>query len=393
MRAPSVFRGLPRAYWVLWLGALVDRLGGFGYVFLALYLTGPRHLAVDEAAAIVSLGGLGGLGGALAGGILADFLGRKATLVLSMTTSAVAMGAIGVLRDPLPIAVLWLLAGFAGGASRPATSALVADLVAPDDRLRSFSLLHWAVNIGYSVAPVIGGVVAGASFTALFIADAATTLLSVALIAAKVPDAPAPAQTEPLWRGLTRVFRDPPYLAFLAFVFVLAVIYSQADCTLAIDMVANGLAPATFGLIIALNGALITFLSPAVAGVLARADPVRVLAAAMALTAIGFGMYALSAAAGWYAAGVVVWTLGEIASNPSSGAVVAGMAPPEQRGRYSGAYAMAWSLARFAGPTAGGLVLARLGARTLWLGCLVVGMVGAAAFLALGRGLRRRMVK
>ena len=42
-------RGLPRTYWILWTGALINRLGGFVMPLLALYLTGERGLSVEQA--------------------------------------------------------------------------------------------------------------------------------------------------------------------------------------------------------------------------------------------------------------------------------------------------------------------------------------------------------
>ncbi len=58
---PSRFRlqlenltsGLPRTYWLLWLGTLVNRLGGFVIPFLTLYLTSQRGIAVSQAALMV----------------------------------------------------------------------------------------------------------------------------------------------------------------------------------------------------------------------------------------------------------------------------------------------------------------------------------------------------
>ena len=35
---------LPPAYWLLWLGTLINRLGGFVIPFLTLYLTGQRDI-------------------------------------------------------------------------------------------------------------------------------------------------------------------------------------------------------------------------------------------------------------------------------------------------------------------------------------------------------------
>jgi len=73
--------------------------------------------------------------------------------------------------------------------------------------------------------------------------------------------------------------------------------------------------------------------------------------------------------------------------------MVASLAPPEQRGRYAGGYSMAYSLARFVGPWLGGLVLGRLGSGMLWLGCLIVGLVAAAGYLAAAPVLRRRIAE
>jgi MFS family permease len=392
MVLPSVFRDLPRTFWVLWIGIIIDRIGGFAFAFLTLYLTTERHLSVDEATAIVSLAGLGGLGGALAGGILADHLGRKATIVIGMALSGVVMAALGFVRSPLPIGVLWLLYGFTGGAVRPASSALVADIVPAADRMRAFSLLHWGVNIGFAVAPVLGGILARRTYTALFLVDGATTLATVGLIAAFVPSTAPPPPTEPPWRGLTRVFRDARYLGYLAVAFAIMAVFQQAQSLLPVVMVQQGLSTETFGVVLAVNGVLIAFVSPIVAGRLGRHHPTLVYAWAAGFVGVGFGMNALAATGPAYAAAVVVWTLGEILSTPAGGAIVAELAPASQRGRYNGAASMAASLAQFAGPPAGGLILSRLGPTWLWLGCLGVGLACAAAMLGMTRSWGRRRV-
>src|SRR4029453_8830315 len=59
------FRGLPRAFWVLFAGTLVNRVGGFVLVFLAIYLTEVRGLTLTQAGAMLSIYGLGAIAGAL----------------------------------------------------------------------------------------------------------------------------------------------------------------------------------------------------------------------------------------------------------------------------------------------------------------------------------------
>ncbi len=55
-----------------------------------------------------------------------------------------------------------------------------------------------------------------------------------------------------------------------------------------------------------------------------------------------------------YATGVVLWTLGEVSGFPVAAAIVADLAPPELRGRYQGAFSMAWGVAFTVAPVLGG---------------------------------------
>ena len=42
--AQQALGGLPRPFWVLWTGTLINRLGFFVEPFMALYLSSARHL-------------------------------------------------------------------------------------------------------------------------------------------------------------------------------------------------------------------------------------------------------------------------------------------------------------------------------------------------------------
>ncbi|HYG67771.1 MAG TPA: MFS transporter, partial [Anaeromyxobacteraceae bacterium] len=89
--------GFPAAFWWLWAGALVNALGQFVFPFLALYLV-SRGFSVAEAGGIVAGMGLGSIFAAPLGGILADRIGRRATLVGSLVLGAMTTGFIAVVR-------------------------------------------------------------------------------------------------------------------------------------------------------------------------------------------------------------------------------------------------------------------------------------------------------
>src|SRR5512147_2175742 len=124
-RAAILTADLPPTYWFLWLGILINRLGSFVIPFLTLYLTGQRGVSVSQAALTVSLFGAGSFAAQLVGGELADRLGRRPVLVMSLFISPVAMIALGFARSLPLIAFCTLFLGFFTDLFRPALSAAI----------------------------------------------------------------------------------------------------------------------------------------------------------------------------------------------------------------------------------------------------------------------------
>jgi MFS family permease len=156
---------------------------------------------------------------------------------------------------------------------------------------------------------------------------------------------------------------------------------------LPIEVTRHGLSPGQFGPLIAINGILIVLFQPVVAHYTARFRHAHVLAVAAVVLGIGFGATAFVGTWGGFAVSIAVWTLAEMAWMPLGPLIVARMAPDDLRGSYQGAYGLAWALAATIGPAAGGYVLDRFGSETLWLGCLVIGIVAAAGFLRMGEAI------
>src|ERR1700761_9239045 len=82
---------LPGSFWYLWAGLLINKLGGFGIIFLSLYLVKDRGLDSSGAGLVVGLYGVGGCAGVLTGGVLADRWGRRRTLIVSHLGTTLAL--------------------------------------------------------------------------------------------------------------------------------------------------------------------------------------------------------------------------------------------------------------------------------------------------------------
>src|SRR5262245_38404319 len=76
--------GLPRTFWLLCAGMFVNRCGSFVLPFLSIYLTRSRGVSVATAGVVASLYGAGAMLASVAGGTLADHLGRRATMMASL---------------------------------------------------------------------------------------------------------------------------------------------------------------------------------------------------------------------------------------------------------------------------------------------------------------------
>lgn len=388
--------GFPRAYWFLWTGTFVNRLGTFVLPYLALYLTQVRGLTITQAGLVAAIYGVGASIAAPVGGALADHVGRRFTMVMALGLGGLGMIALGFVSRVELIAPATFAVALVSEMYRPGVQAAIADLIPHHDRVRAFSLLYWIINLGFAVGIAIGGMLSTVSFQLLFVGDGLTSLLFALLVWRGVPEtrpahvhaAAAAGGARAAVAGFFAPYRDVPYVLFLLLGLAAMVVFMQHTTTFPIDMAAHGITRSTFGMVLALNGAAIVLVQPFMGPVIARWDRSRTLALGATLVGLGFGINAFARHAPLYAVGVLVWTLGEIALLPVANAMVADLAPVALRGRYQGAYGLSFSLAVAIAPVVGSWVLQHLGGTALWLGCLAVAVLVALGHLALAPALR-----
>lgn len=377
---------------MLWSGTLVNRLGTFVEPFLILYLTRQRGMSVAGAGGVLTVFGVGGLFSQPVGGMLADRHGRRATLTGAMLAASAAMLLLGAARTTLLITLAAFLVGLTVDLYRPASQALVADIVPSADRTRAYGLLFWAVNLGWAAATTLAGYLAERGYLLLFLGDAATSLVFGLVIWRGVARVSTPDGTGAAHRGgFGRVWRDRTFVALVALQLGYAVVFFQLFITLPLAVRSAGLSPADYGLVAAVNGLVIVVVQPLVVSRLGRFPRSATLAGAQLLVGVGFALTGLAATLPQFAAVVAVWTLGEIGVTAVSSSLVADLAGPRLRGRYFGLYGMAYGVAAVLAPALGAGIYAGLGPSVLWWGCAVVGVGLATGQLLLAPAVGRRL--
>ncbi|MFJ6195897.1 MFS transporter [Micromonospora sp. NPDC092111] len=390
--------GLPATFWYLWAGLLINRAGAFAMLFLSLYLTDARGASPALAGTVVGAYGAGGAVGVLLGGVLADRWGRRATLLAAHVGAAGLMVALAFSRHLAVIAVLAALVGVVHSMPSPAFVAAIVDVVPAHRRSRAFNLQFWAFNLGMAVASLLAGLLAEASFVALFLVDAAATLTTTLVIAAKVPETltrpplsaalrPDPVRRRP---GLHTALTDRTFLVFVGLTFVLAVLTMQTSTIMPLAMRADGLGPSAYGLVVALGGALIVLGQLFVPRLIDRHRRDRVLALSTGLLALGFGALAVADRLPVYLTAAVVWTVGSMLAAPPNAQINADLAPPDLRARYQSVFYLTFPAASFVAPTLGGVSLQYLGAGH-WLVVGGLGLLAAGGHLLAGPPRERRV--
>ncbi|MER5987231.1 MFS transporter [Streptomyces sp. NPDC001787] len=393
--AHETVSGLPREFWWLWTSTLVNRLGAFVATFMALYLTMDRGYSASYAGLVAALHGLGGVVSSLGAGVMTDRLGRRPTMLIAQTSTAVSVAVLGFMEHPFAIAAVAFVVGMASNASRPAVQAMMADIVRPEDRVRAFSLNYWAINLGFAVSSAGAGFIAEYSYLAGFIGEAAMTLFCAVVVFLKVPESrpeqvPAADGAKPGKDDGVRigtVLRDGRFMGVVGLSFLVSLIFQQGYVGLPVAMGADGLSSSDFGTAIAVNGVLIVVLQIPVTRFIEHRDPRRLLIISALLAGYGFGLTAFAGSVGVYAVTVCVWTLAEIVNAPIQTGLIVQLSPAQGRGRYQGMYTMSWAVAALIAPLMSGVVIDHYGAAWLWGTCAVLGTVAAFGYWLLMRNL------
>lgn len=387
--------GLPATFWYLWVGTLINRAGGFVVIYLTIYLTTVQGFSPSQSGLVLGLWAAGGAVGTLAGGVAADRIGRRPTLLAAHVGAVALLVSLAFAQGFWVIAPLTFLFGVVAESARPAFQALMVDVVPERDRLRAFTLNYWAVNVGFAVAAMLAGLVASADPKLIFLLDAASALAPLLFILLKVREPqrarPAAAPHAPVERaGLAAVLRDRVFLGFVALNVLISFVFMQHLSTLPIAMTGDGISAQQYGLVIALNGVLIVGGQLFIPKLIRSYDRSKVLAAASLIIGFGFALTAFADTAVFYAVTVLVWTVGEMLNSPSNSTLIAALSPAAMRGRYQGVMSLSWSVAGFAAPVLGGYVQQHLGDEVLWLGCGAIAVVAALGQLWSGPARERR---
>jgi MFS family permease len=402
-------KNLPRGIWILCAATLVNRAGTMVLPFLVLYLTRTLGIPPARAALALTVYGLAALMAMPVAGRLTDKIGPLAVMKGSLFLSGLVLFLFPLAHSFLAILAVTLVFAILNESVRPPSLSIISDMVAAPQRKAAFALSRLAINLGMSIGPAMGGILAVFSFRWLFFVDGATSILAGIVLALAPwpqrghiePYEPEKEDPSDLGREIEadgvellapahpaadlRAFRNRRMLYFLAALIPAQLVFFQLTATVPLFLVRNlHLPESLYGSVFTLNTLLIVAIEVPLNTAMARWSHRHSLSLGCLLYAIGFGAFGLVASRAGIFAAVVVWTFGEMILLPSSAAYAAEVAPPGRRGEYMGLYTMSFSISFSLAGVLGASLLQRHGSHALWGAAFASGCFAALLMSRIG---------
>jgi len=391
-RLRTVYSNFPSTFWTLVGATFVDRLGGaLLFPFFALYITARFGVGMTEVGILFAIFALTSLVGGLVGGAVTDRFGRRWMLLFGLVTSGLSSVLMGLVSD-LPLFYgITVFVGLLSNTGGPAQQAMVADLLPEEKHAEGFGILRVAANLAVAIGPAIGGFVAARSYLALFLIDAASSLVTAGIVYLVLPETrpeSTAAEGEQTFletvRGYSVVLRDRPYLAFILVSIATLIVYAQMNSTLSVYLRdVHGIPEQGFGWILSMNATMVVLFQFAVSRRIKGYPPLLVMLLGALLYAVGFGLYGVVASYPLFFLAMGIITIGEMVFIPVSQALVARFAPADMRGRYMAFFGFAWTIPMATGPLAAGLIMDNLAPELVWFAAALLGLLAAVAYGAL----------
>ena len=387
-------RTYPRAIWILLIGTFVYCAGaGLAFPLEGIYLRGHLH------ASWFTIGILFGLLGLLAsplqivGGTVTDRVGRRITMIISGVSGVVWFAGFAFANRAWQVGVLVVLESALGWPLfLTSSNAMIADVLPQEQRATAYSLIRTAMNVGVVLGPAVGGLALtlGASFRDVFLYAAGGCAVFLVMTLAWVEETrPASAAQRGVAKpaGYRVVMRDRRFLMFCAVALLPLIPFGQFGAIYSTYITTElHIKASTWPLLLALNAGIVALLQFVAIALSRGRDPMKLMALASVLIAIGVGGVAFAHSLLTLAILVVVMSFGEIFFSPIASSVVSDMAPEAIRGRYMGAWTVMWNGGASAGPLLGGILLGSIGGRNAFGVVLVLGLIGAVLFMLLSTG-------
>lgn len=384
----EAFGGLSTASWLLALIMLINRSGSMIIAFMGLYLKEELGFSLQETGSMIACYGIGSIVAAYLGGWLTDKIGHFKVQFFGLVLGGILCFVLMYMRDFYSFIITVFILAVVVDSIRPANATSVSFYAKPENITRAFALNRMAINLGFAIGPMIGGILAAISFKWLFIVDGATCILAgiVFFIFFLNRKGNEKTKEEKKLAGKGRnPYKDFPFVLFIILVTLFATAFFQLFMTFPLyyRMECNQ-SEAMVGVLLGLNGVIVFSVEMLIVHILKDTKKLfYIIVCGLLLTALAFFILNISHSVTILVISIIVMSLAEILSMPFMATITVQRSDDRNRGKYMGLYTMSYSLAFVMAPYSGSYIADNFGFDVLWwiMGGLCVAVAAVFYFM------------
>src|SRR5215212_9247596 len=170
-RLKTLYNEYPRQYWLMITGIVISTAGGsMIWPFLLIYASGKLNMPLSTVATLISINAGTGLLASLIAGTLADKVGRKLVMNLSLTVNGLAYFLLMNAETYPQFVGLMIMVGLSNPLYQVGADAMLADMIPSEKRTEAYAINRIANNAAFALGPAIGGFLATRSYNLAFYA-------------------------------------------------------------------------------------------------------------------------------------------------------------------------------------------------------------------------------
>lgn len=392
----SSYKGLPKEIYILFIGKIVNCIGSFVHPLMSLILTQRIGMSAFEAGQFVTILAVCQVPCMIIGGKLSDSFGRRKVIIVFQLLGASMLVVCGIIPTSILTAQIMILSSCFYAFSSPAYDALNADLTNEDNRKESYSLLYMGVNIGFSIGPILGGLLYKNYLNIIFIGDALTTVIALGLFILYVKE-PKHKMEEKIsleskeYDEFSKVstfkvlYKLPILVLFPIMMLLYQFSYSQWGFSLPLQMgtLFGEDGARLYGLLGTANGITVIALTPILTNLTKRFNSLNIISIGGTLYGLCFLVIAFANNMTLFFIAVILLTIGEILIAINSSAFIANNTPASHRGRISSFIPMISGAGYALGPMIMGKIIDLNGIFIAWIVVTCVAFIGSIGTLLL----------
>lgn len=346
------FHGFSREIWILTFITFLNRAGTMVIPFLSKYMKEDLSFSYNQIGWIMFFFGTGSIIGSWLSGKLSDKIGFYKVMFFSLFMSGVTFILLQYLTSFESLCIGILILTSIADMYRPAMLLALDTYGSKETRTRALTLTRMAINTGFLIGPVLGGlIIMKVGYNGLFWIDGLTCILAILIFSILVKEKKLPFKLKKIKSNVSSnkiILSDRPFVLHLIITMLTGILFFQMFTTLPLYHKEQfNLSEFNTGLLLSLSGLIIILFELPIVKYVEKRDinRIKVISLGILSMSISLLLMLVSNLSGILILMICFMSIGVMLTFPFANSFAMSRVHMDLKGRYIAVFTMSYSFA------------------------------------------------